>query len=112
MYSESQVIALIGGLSARRLKIWVDQELVRATIAPEGLLFGDIDVARLHLICALKDDMEVDEDLLPTILSLLDQVYDLRRDMRALMQAIETQPEAIQTSILSALAKDQPGRRD
>jgi hypothetical protein len=34
--------------------------------------------------------MEITEPALPTVLSLLDQIYDLRRQMRRLDQAMES----------------------
>jgi chaperone modulatory protein CbpM len=41
------------------------------------------------LIQQLSHRMQIDEDALPVVLMLLDQIYDLRRRMHALGKAIE-----------------------
>ena len=40
---------------------------------------------------------------MPLVLSLLDQVYTLRGQMRAIAQAVESQPEAVRAAIIAAL---------
>ncbi len=103
MYSEKETLTRVAGLSARRLHIWLERGWISATHDPNGLRFGDIDVARLQLICTLQDDMEVDEDLLPTLLSLLDQVYGLRRELRGVLHAIAAQPEGVRHDIMARI---------
>jgi chaperone modulatory protein CbpM len=49
--------------------------------------FRRIDVARAQLIWELRSDMQVNEEALPIVLSLLDQLYDLRRQLRAISEA-------------------------
>jgi chaperone modulatory protein CbpM len=72
-------------------------------------VFSDLDVARVCLICDLVHDMAVDEETVPLVLSLLDQVYALRRQMNALTGAIQRQPEDVRRAILDLL--EEPGRR-
>ena len=43
--------------------------------------------------------MNVNEDAVPVVLSLLDQIYGLRREMRAILEAICEQPEHVQLRI-------------
>ncbi len=103
MYSERDVLNRVRGLSKTRLQLWVREGWVSAATGEQGLAFADIDVARLQLICTLQDDMEVDADLLPTLLSLLDQVYGLRHDLRRMTRAVAAQPEDVRNRILRAL---------
>lgn len=103
MYSETETIARVNGLSIRRLQLCIDKGWVVAFVDSKGLAFEDIDIARLQLICTLQDDMEVDDDLLPTLLSLLDQLYDLRRELRSTLRAISAQPDAVQQEILTLM---------
>jgi chaperone modulatory protein CbpM len=42
------------------------------------------DVERVRLILELRDVMQVNEEALPVVLSLLDQLYALRRRLRDL----------------------------
>jgi len=63
---------------------WIRAGHVRAERQDGDLLFQDIDVERVRLILELRDIMEVDEEALPVVLSLLDQLYALRRRLREL----------------------------
>ncbi len=49
----------------------------------------DFDVERIRLILELRDDMQVNEEALPVVLSLLDQLYAMRRRMRRLRAAMD-----------------------
>jgi len=46
--------------------------------------------------------MNVNEDAVPVVLSLLDQIYGLRREMRVMMEAICEQPKHVQMRIRDA----------
>lgn len=52
-------------------------------------MFHNIDVARLHLIQGLRHDLRLEEDALPVVLRLMDQLYDARRRLRRLRDAVE-----------------------
>ena len=66
------------------LRRWIAEGHVRTDRAADDLVFTEIDVERVRLILELRDLMQVNEEALPIILSLLDQIYELRRRMRAL----------------------------
>jgi chaperone modulatory protein CbpM len=66
------------------LRRWIAEGHVRADRAADDLVFTEIDVERVRLILELRDLMQVNEEALPIVLSLLDQIYELRRRMRAL----------------------------
>ncbi|MEA2738478.1 MAG: chaperone modulatory protein CbpM, partial [Acetobacteraceae bacterium] len=66
-------------------------------------VFQEIDVARVRLIRDFSTTMEVPEETMPLVLSLLDQVYTLRGQMRAVARAVEGQPEAVRAAILAAI---------
>jgi chaperone modulatory protein CbpM len=66
------------------LRRWIAEGLVRPQAAAGELLFQDIDVERVRLILELRDTMQVNEEALPVVLSLLDQLYALRRRLRRL----------------------------
>ena len=70
-----------------------------------GWEFHEIDVARVRLIHDLRRDMEVGEETMPLVLSLLDQVYELRGTLRDLLRALEAQPEVVRTSVLATLRR-------
>jgi chaperone modulatory protein CbpM len=68
-------------------------------VRPEGppWRFREIDVARVRLIAELRRGMAVEEEAMPLVLSLLDQLYESRRQMRALCGAIERAPAETRT---------------
>jgi chaperone modulatory protein CbpM len=49
--------------------------------------------------------MEVTEDTIPVVLSLLDQVYELRAQLKAVLRAVEAQPEEVRRAIQNNLSR-------
>lgn len=83
------VIAQVSGLSLGELEGWIANEWVKPERQSGHYAFAEIDVARVRLILQLRDEMDVNEAALPVVLSLLDQLYDLRRHLRDFNDAIE-----------------------
>lgn len=87
------------------LETYIAREWVRPHRKKAGLYFEDIDIARLELVCHLTQDIEVNEEGMDVVLSLLDQLYGLRAHMRHLSHAITQQPSQVQEDIRAILAK-------
>jgi chaperone modulatory protein CbpM len=117
----TSVVALFADLPEAELTSWV----ARGWVQPErrdpdpgdvgqGNLeqggasweFLEIDVARVRLIHDLHRSMAIDEETMPLVLSLLDQVYALRGTLRDVLRALETQPEDVRTSVLATLRRE------
>ena len=110
MRTLSEVVTLVGRVDRVELTQWVELGWVTPERHErEEPAFSDLDVARVCLICDLRHDLAVEEETIPLVLSLLDQVYTLRRQMNALTGAIRQQPEEVRDAILDLL--DQPRRR-
>lgn len=88
MISIEALIDICSPLERPVLDRWIAQDWVRPELRDGEYAFQDIDVARVHLILELRDHLDVNEAALPVVLSLLDQLYDLRRQMRVLGDAI------------------------
>jgi chaperone modulatory protein CbpM len=97
-----QVVALFADLDAGELTRWVERGWVRPDAGDEWE-FREIDVARVQLIRDLRREMEVTEETVAMMLPLLDQLYELRGQVRRLLRAIERQPEAARAAIWEAL---------
>jgi len=97
------VVALFSDLGEPDLIAWIERGWVRPEQAGADLVFHDIDVARVRLIHDLRTAMRIEDETIPMILSLLDQVYDLRAGLRAVIRAVESQPEPVREAILSAI---------
>ena len=97
------VIALVPGVTEGELADWIG----RGWVLPQGEApawqFADIDVARIRLLHDLRHLLGVEEETLPLVLGLLDQVYDLRRSLHAVAEAANALPEPDRTALLAAL---------
>jgi chaperone modulatory protein CbpM len=94
----------IRGLQRPDLERWISNAWVRPDGDPGHYLFREIDVARIRLIMELREYLEIEEPALPTVLSLLDQLYDMRRRLRGLNAALEeTVPAEIRKRLLEKL---------
>jgi chaperone modulatory protein CbpM len=87
----------------RELLGWIEQSWVLPLRGDQGYVFDEVDLARVRLIREMRLDLSIDEDAIPVILSLLDQVYGLRRAMRGLQEAIDSAPADARNAILRQL---------
>lgn len=101
MITAERLFVSVSGLEHEELERWIANQWVR----PEGppWRFRDIDVARVRLIVSLRHEMSIDEEAVPVLLSLLDQLYETRRQVRSLCRAIGEAPEDIRETIVAAL---------
>ena len=102
MISEKEVINKLQGVSRTRLRIWIKRGWVSPSKTGPEYYFRDIDVARLDLIRQLQMDMAINNEAVPVVLSLIDQIHGLRYELKTLAQAVEAQHEDIQGAILKA----------
>ena len=97
------VTALFADLTQVELVTWVERGWVVPDAGEGGLEFHEIDVARVRLIHDLRRSMDVGEDAMPLVLSLLDQVYDLRCRLNSVLRALASQPGDVQKAVLEAV---------
>jgi chaperone modulatory protein CbpM len=96
------------GLDRRELIAWVENRWVLPERHDHTWIFHEVDVARVELILEIRQEFAIEDDALSLVLGLLDQVYDLRRQLGRLCDAVAAQPPEIQTSVKRAL----PSRDD
>jgi chaperone modulatory protein CbpM len=105
--TSDQLLAMIASLDRAALDRWIENDWVRPERRGEGgrdgCLFRDIDVARVRLILDLRR-LSIDDEAMPIVLGLLDQLYALRRRIRLLGQAVLAQPQTVQRSISDSIA--------
>ena len=100
MYAKSELIAACHRLTEDRLDRWIQSGLLVCVFSSEEEeVFTEMDRARAELICHLRDDLGIAPDALPLVLSLVDQVYSLRHEVRNLLTAIASQPADIRESM-------------
>lgn len=98
MIGEAELCDMFELLDADTLRHWVAVGFVRGA-GVEPVEFDEADVARVRLICELRYDLDVEEASLPLVLSLMDQLYGLRRSMRAIAAAVAEQPGEVRMRI-------------
>ncbi len=92
------------GIDRADVEHWIAQDWVRPAGSRGAWVFRDIDVARLRLIRDLRHELGLQDDALPIVLRLLDQLYDERRRLRRLRAAMDrTVPEEFRKALLQAL---------
>ena len=99
------VLAEFDDLAEPELTDWI----ARGWIQPEredsgAYVFDAIDVARIGLIRDLRHAMAIEAETLPLVLSLVDQVYGLRRALRRMAVALHDQPEELREVIRNAVS--------
>jgi chaperone modulatory protein CbpM len=82
------VVRTIEGLDRHDLERWIDNRWVRPDPSTEGYVFRAIDLERVRLIHELSGELQVNDEALPVVLCLLDQVYALRRQLHDVASAI------------------------
>ncbi|MDX1540090.1 MAG: chaperone modulator CbpM [Geminicoccaceae bacterium] len=108
MKTLSEVVTLIGRVERTEIEAWVERAwVVPAERVPEPA-FSELDIARISLICDLRRDVGVEDETVPLVLSLLDQLYATRRRMSALTEAIQRQPEEVRRAICQTMAGRPP----
>jgi chaperone modulatory protein CbpM len=112
MMQLTAVIDLFPDLELAELAVWIERRWVQPEASPTDIWhFHDVDVARVRLIYDLRRVFETPEETMPLVLSLLDQVYELRCQLKSLTQALATQSPDVQSAVLAAM-KAQPGPGD
>lgn len=104
------ICAEIEGLEAEQLARWIARGWVRPQTGGENgddgePVFSDVDVARVRLIRECRVELEIAADAMPVVLSLLDQVHGLRRELAVLADAVSGQPDEVRRDIMARAAK-------
>ena len=106
-----ELLDRFAGLDRRELVRWVENRWVLPERRDKTWIFHEIDVARVELILEVRREFAIDDEALPLILGLLDQVYELRRQLGRLCDALASQPPEIQAAVRRALPRGEAGGR-
>ncbi|WP_313665519.1 chaperone modulator CbpM [Shinella sp.] len=105
MMRVDEIIEQIADLQQSDLDAWISEALISPQEDAGALVFSEVECARIRLICTLRYDLEVDEDTLPIIVSLLDQLHQARQRLFKLSAAVATQDKLVQAAILNAIER-------
>lgn len=110
MRSLAEVVAELGVGSDAEVLRWIEAECVRPEASGGAYRFRQIDIARLRLIRELDQDLALDREAIPVVLELLDQLYDLRRRVRALALALADEDESTRRKVVERYRRHLQGR--
>ena len=97
--TEDEIIAMIRQLTQDDLATWCARGWVQPARRGNKMEYRAVDVARIQLICEMRDDLAVNEEGIAVVLDLMDQLYDARTRLRALGEAVLDQPVDVQRQI-------------
>ncbi|TNB49856.1 hypothetical protein FF124_02525 [Martelella lutilitoris] len=101
--TKTEVLERVGRLSAERLEICVTRSWVKPRQGERGPAFDETDIARLQLIVELTEDLEVNDEAVPVVLGLMDELNTLRRRMKALDRALNAEGEDVRAAVIKRL---------
>lgn len=84
----------LGSVTQADVELWIERAWVRPQGTRGHYLFQPIDEARAQLILELRHELNVNDETLPLVLSLLDQVYAARRYMHRVCATVESYADA------------------
>ncbi len=93
------VLTELRTVQQREILTWIEAEWVRPEQDEAGPRFAPVDLARLRLIKQLREDLEVGPEAIPVVLSLVDEMYTLRRHLAALARAVGELPAEVRASL-------------
>ncbi len=97
-----EILGTISVLTPDRLMTYIEIGIIIPVQGERGPLFAPVDCARLQLICELEQSLELADDALEMVMSLVDQLHGARADLQALGAAVDQQPVEVRERILAA----------
>lgn len=97
--TEDDLIAAVPRLTRRRLTAFVEADILVPVQSENGRVFRRLDRARAALACDLSDDFELHEDALSMVLSLVDQLHGVRAELKAVLDALEREPQEVRRRV-------------
>lgn len=88
---------------AKLLEAWIEAGWLMPRRDGDTRRFSEVDIARAQLIHDLLQDLGVNEEGIPVILDLVDQLHGLRRTLREVLAAVGAQPEDTRQQIIAEI---------
>ena len=92
-------------LGRKELVAWVEQRWVKPGMSDAGYVFDEVDIARVRLIRELRRDLRLNRESIPVVLTLMDQLYEMRRALSGLGSALKELPPETRADIVERLRR-------
>ena len=114
--TEDEVIAAVSGLTRPRLVVFIETEVVvplrREDGAVSALIFRQVVVARMQVLCNLAEDLELDDAALAVVVALIDKLHAARQDLLAIARAVAAEPPDVRARIGAAIRTPRQGPQE
>jgi chaperone modulatory protein CbpM len=97
--TEDEILVMVRALDRGDLATWRARGWVQPLQDQGRVEYSAVDVARIQLICEMRDDLAVNEDGIAVVLDLMDQLYEARTRLRVLGEAVMGQPADVRQHI-------------
>ena len=101
MKSLDEVLVELRTVQRTEILAWIEASWVRPEADDHEPRFRQGDVARLRLIRELHHDLAIDTEAMPVVLSLVDEMYTLRRRLAAVARALAETPAEVRTTVVT-----------
>ncbi len=108
-YSEDEAISAVTRLTRTQLMSFVETEIIIPIHTDNGLSFRRVDLVRMELLCELSENFNIEDDALGIVISLIDQLHDVRGELRSLLEVINAEPTKVRERIGKALIRNRSG---
>lgn len=103
LYTEAEIVEAVADLTRDQLIRYVHLRIVTPVQTAAGPRFAEIDLRRTSLLCELEADMELSEDAIVIVMSLLDQLHGTRARLGALMDVLAAEEAEVRERIARRL---------
>lgn len=110
LWTLQQVVSKID-VNEAEITEWIAQSWVLPVEEDGKPLFDEIDRARIELIVELRRDLEVNDEAVPVVLRLIDQVYSLQRTLDELREGISQLSEPARAELKALLQRVKEGQK-
>ncbi len=101
MKSLDEVLVELRTVQRTEVLAWIEASWVRPEADEQEPRFRQVDIARLRLIRELHHDLAIDTEAMPVVLSLVDEMYTLRRRLAAVARALAETPAEVRTTVVT-----------
>ena len=89
---EAHEFSVHARINAQTLDAWLEAGWLTPRRNDDGTHYSEVDLARAHLIEDLKD-LGINDEGVPVVLDLVDQLHGLRRVLRELLSMVKAQQQ-------------------
>jgi chaperone modulatory protein CbpM len=108
MPTERDVVQRVQHLTVTRLRVWVAQGWIKPADAA-AQVYSEADIARAALICNLEDELGFDEEDVPVLLNLIDQIHGLRSELMGLLGVLDELPPDVRATVKMRITSRREG---